>query len=96
MSLANFFYRAEQSLSQTLQAVNPDKLRNILEKKLIAIAFDDKSLESMNSQIILELIVNLTARLYPQIAIIHAGEEHKGEVVINQLNDIAKSMSWSS
>lgn len=89
MALANFYSRAEQSLSQVLQSVDSDKLRDILEKRLIGVAFDDKSLDSRNSEIILELVINLIARLYPKLGIIYSGDKDEGKKIVKRLTSIA-------
>lgn len=89
MSLANFFYRAEQSLGQILQAVSPEKLLAILNDKTIAVAFDDTAIHHINSVITIELITNLVARLYPSVKIVYSGNITEGYAITKKLTELA-------
>lgn len=89
MSIANFFYKAEKSLGQVLQSVNPEKLLDILTDKKIAIAFDNTVIQHKNSKITLELITNLVARLYPSIGIVYNGNTDEGDTFVKSLISLA-------
>src|SRR6266566_1237403 len=67
MALASYFDKTLLAASSVLSGCNPRAFTAVLERHVVGIAFDDKAAGSPEGQVLLDLLVNILARLYPVI-----------------------------
>ena len=70
MALADFFPRDAVAISQVLQGFQTDAFVGKLESVRVAIAFGEEAATSRDGRELLDLLVRLTARLYPSLAFV--------------------------
>lgn len=95
MALPIFLDRAIQSLGQVLRGVDRAALAKHLKDFSVALVFDDAALLQANNVTILETLVNIFARLYPTIGVIHKGHKTSGARTRKSLVDLAKAINPS-
>jgi hypothetical protein len=76
MALANFFDKAALGAAQVLKAFDRKSFEQILKQNKIGIVFDNIAVRSHEGRATLDLIVRLTARLYPDLQIIDISNEN--------------------
>jgi hypothetical protein len=69
MPVANFFDKAALAAHEVLQDFSSDRFAATLDAVNIRLVFDDAVAESPEGTILLELLVNLLARLFPRLAL---------------------------
>lgn len=89
MALAKFYSRTEQSLGQVLRCPDREQLASKLNEIIVAVAFDDRALNHINTFPTLQMAVNLFSRLYPRIAIIYSGTTDRGNDFRRELARLA-------
>jgi len=73
MALANFFGKNALAAAQILGGMTPDTLSGILNRQVVAIAFDDAAARTEEGRTAIELTANLAARLYPSLSLVPLG-----------------------
>ena len=91
MALANFFDRAATAASQVLSGFDLPAFEARLNRAVVGIAWDDEGASQTEGRALLELAVNLLARLYPTIVIQGAGKRSAG--LETRLREIARSIN---
>jgi hypothetical protein len=76
MALANFFDKAALGAAQVLKVFDRENFEFILKQNIIGIVFDNVAAKSQEGRATLDLIVRLTARLYPDLQIIDISNEN--------------------
>lgn len=74
MALAPFFNKASQAAVQFLRGETLDGVKELFSEMTIGIGFDDAAVGSQEGRWLLEMTVNLCARLYPKLALAPFGE----------------------
>ncbi len=98
MALASYFDKTLLAASSVLSGFDPRAFTAVLERHVVGIAFDDKAASSREGEVLLDLLVNLLARLYPVIGFHATGsvaEALTGRLVeraqkVNRRIDIAR------
>lgn len=90
MALANFFDKAALGASQILHDYDRSSFEETLNNNNIAIVFGWNATSTFEGRIALELIVRLSARLYPNLQFINTSGNAKFE---QNLLEIAKSIN---
>jgi len=94
MGLANFFDKNMLAASHVLKGLDASGLREVLKSTKIGIAFTTEDANSFETRTILELTVNLIARLYPDILILLQGnQEILGKTLANSLIETARAIN---
>lgn len=70
MAFARFFDKAALSAAAILQGFNYDAFKAELSSELVGVAFDTASAKSQEACWTLDLLINLLARLYPQLCLV--------------------------
>jgi hypothetical protein len=70
MGLPNFFEKSALSAASLLRMTDPGAFRAILEKHVVGISFDALAAQSREGRILIDLLVNLLARLYPRVILL--------------------------
>lgn len=91
MALANFFDKAALGASQILNSFNREEFEGHLMKNKVGIAFDETAANSIEANATLDLLVRLTARLYPDLQIID--QKSKNSKLATELEECAKSIN---
>lgn len=99
MALANFFDKAALGAAQVLKAFDRKRFEQILGQNKIGIVFDNMAARSHEGRATLDLIVRLTARLYPDLQIFDISNENNEyqkkleecAVLINPAINLSKS-----
>lgn len=73
MALAPFFGKTALAASSVLQGFDRAAFESLLNRHVVALAFDDEAVASDEGWTAIELSVNLLARLYPRLAIVPLG-----------------------
>jgi hypothetical protein len=68
MAIANFFEKASVAASQALRGLDYDDLVNLLEQRIVGIAFDEQACTTVEGWWTTELLANLLARFYPRLS----------------------------
>ena len=91
MAIANFFDRAVLAAWQVLEGADYAALTAELEQVTIGVAFDETAAASPEGRILLELAVNLLARLYPQLVVV--GQGRRAQQLATALADQARAIN---
>lgn len=91
MALADFFGRAELAASQVLQGFDPAAFEEVLNSRVVAVAFDDAAARSVEGKITLEMAINLLSRLYPRLAVLADGPTAEG--MVDDLASLARAIN---
>jgi hypothetical protein len=75
MALAPFFNKASLAAAQFLRGVTPDGVKELFSEMTVGIGFDDAGVGTQEGRWLLEMTVNLCARLYPKLALATLGED---------------------
>ncbi len=75
MALAPFFNKASLAAAQFLRGVTPDGVKELFSEMTVGIGFDDAGVGTQEGRWLLEMTVNLCARLYPKLALTPFGED---------------------
>lgn len=93
MGFADYFDRNMHALSQALGADNFEKIKPLLEQHTIGVDFDDEGLRSLNSKVIVETIVRIISRLYPNVCILYHGTVEEGRSLQESMKRLAKEIN---
>lgn len=69
MAIANFFDKIALGASQLLKNYNQESFQRILLSHRIMVYFDEKTAESYEGKVTIELLIRLLSRLYPNLQI---------------------------
>jgi molybdopterin/thiamine biosynthesis adenylyltransferase len=75
MALAPFFNKASLAAAQFLRGVTPDGVKELFSEMTVGVGFDDAGVGTQGGRWLLEITVNLCARLYPKLALAPFGED---------------------
>ncbi|MBI1183583.1 hypothetical protein GC194_04895 [bacterium] len=90
MALANFLKKAGLAAAQVVQDFKQDVFENVLENTKIGIAFSDNAYKTKEGKVCLELLINLSSRLYPKMVLQFPSEFHS---YAEELVTLAKSIN---
>lgn len=90
MALANFFEKIGLGASQILINYSRESFKKILLGQRVAISFSDNACSTFEGKIALELLVRLTARLYPNLQFINLSKQRTYH---RSLENIAKAIN---
>ena len=93
MAFANFFFREEQALCQVTGVNDTSFLQAKLSSTMVAVAFDDEGCISENGRIILELAMNLMARMYPRLGVLNMGANDHSVKTYQMLIGLAREIN---
>ncbi|MBI3218556.1 MAG: E2 ligase fold family C protein [Bacteroidetes bacterium] len=91
MALAKYFTKDLLAIKQVFSQGSREKFEQLLNSHVVEIAFDDE-VSKMEVQSLLDLLVRLTSRLYPQLKFSYLGKE-KGSAIISDYIKKAKSIN---
>lgn len=90
MALANFFEKVSLGASQILENYSGENFKKILLSQRVAIVYSDNAYSTYEGKIALELLVRLSARLYPNLQIHNLS---KNKEFNDSLQELAKSIN---
>lgn len=91
MGMGNFFDKAALGAAQILKGFDRKNFEEILMNQRIGIVFDKVAAESHEGRATLDLLVRLTARLYPNLQIINLNDNNVK--LLKKLEECAKSIN---
>lgn len=91
MAVANFIHRAATAASRVLQNFDPHTFEDVLQSRLVGIAFDSTAIGSAEGHVALGLATDLLARLYPRIAILPT--DKNGHRMADRLTTLANAIN---
>lgn len=89
MAIANFFDKVALSASQLLKDYDREAFEKLLLNENILIHFDNSAVETFEGRELLKLLVNMLARLYPNLCI----NNTESEQLRHELEEIAKAIN---